>query len=121
MKLLPTWALMAFVVIGLFGCGTTRDVVREPVTTVTTQVAVIPDQMFETCKATQPPEKAAYIEASEAKRAQMLTIYSMMLLKNVKDCDNRLQAIKALQLKYLEIYKPATPPGGMDHFFDKGR
>lgn len=54
----------------------------------------IPTSLLTKCKAERPIDKDTYMKMSPMRREEYLVIYSVTLLSNLKDCDNKIGAVK---------------------------
>ena len=100
-NILVVVAILALISV-LTACGG-HETIRYVDRTVT-KVVTFPDHLLEPCKAAQPPLKTTYVDATDKEREQQLTDYSILLLKNVKDCDGKITQVRELQEKQKKIY-----------------
>lgn len=85
----------------LVGCTTPTAKI---ITIDKTKPIVIPKYLLEPCEATLPPDKDMYIKSSVSEREELLIVYSVALLINLKECDNQITAIRKLQEKTVNTY-----------------
>ena len=97
------FSLFTLVIFSFVLTACTSNPAIQTVTVYKDKMVDIPESMLRKCPTTQPPEKKAYIESDPSKREQLMTNYSIELIKNIKDCNDQLTGIAELQAKQRKI------------------
>ncbi len=84
----------------LVACASTPTVVEK-----TKYVLVEPDEtMLNTCDSTKPPKKDEYVNNTLIDKENILYTYSISLLKDLSNCNNKIITIKNWFNQQKEIY-----------------
>ena len=81
--------------LALTGCAG-QEVIKT-VTQTKYQATKVPDEFFTKCPVTTPPKRADYVGLSYQEKENVLTTYSLTLLKDLDVCNDKLSKIKQLQ------------------------
>lgn len=85
------------------GCSTiTKEV---PVHITEVKVVTIPPELLTECVPSPPPNKETYISSDYMKKEDLLTNYCILLLNDIKTCNDKIAAIKSTSEKQKNIYK----------------
>ena len=87
---------LLFFLLTLTGCATKTVVKEVPVYTTKTVYVSIPGILYKENKLPSPPNREAFINASGEDREDLLTKYSLSLMKEIKACNADKRSIGAL-------------------------
>lgn len=65
----------------------------------------IPDNLLTKCFVTKPPAVKTYIAGTVNEKEDMLTVYSVSLIKDLKNCNDQISSIKEYQDRQVIIIK----------------
>lgn len=91
---------------------------KEVVTQYQDRIVDIPSSLLQPCPTTQPPDKAVYLQSTASKREELITNYSINLIKDVKNCNDQLKSISDLQVKERNIITPPVQKSTADKITD---
>lgn len=95
--------LMTFLLFGLTGCATTPE--TRTVTEYKIKPIAVSEALLLPCSTTPPPSVDDYLYLDVTDREDLLTNYTISLIKDVELCNNRLRLIKSIQDKQLQLYQ----------------
>lgn len=78
------------------GCGIIPKYNKLEVNKTDVVYVTIPDELLKPCEPDKPLDTKSYLELKIWEREQVLTEYSISLLKTIKDCDLQITKIKEL-------------------------
>ena len=87
---------LLFFLLTLTGCATKTVVKEVPVYTTKTVYVSIPEILYKENKLPPPPSRQAFINATGEDREDLLTKYSLSLMKEIKACNSDKRSIGAL-------------------------
>lgn len=112
-ELFRTLVGLSLVILALFGMTGCGGHANERVVDNTKVVLVtFPDALLESCGASQPPAVADYVNGTDDDRKRLLVSYTILLQKDIKNCDDRFKQLKQLQDKQKAIYSHQTQSVG---------
>lgn len=105
MKSYVTWLVLVLTVCFLSACAPVQS--RPPVENVKVVVIDIPEALLAACEVTPPPAKDSYLASTQEARLELLRIFSINLLTDLKSCNGQLKKIQDLQTKQRLIHLPS--------------
>lgn len=95
--------ITALFTIGLIGCASSQE--TKVAHTVETKLIQIPIELLHTCEVTPPPNKKDYLKTDLEGREELLVKYAQHLLLDLRNCDDKIAAIKQWQTNVGKIYE----------------
>lgn len=80
----------------LTGCATSPKYDKLEVSKVDVVYVTIPEELLTPCKPEKPLDRESYLKLKTWEREQVLTEYSVSLLKTIKECNININKIKDL-------------------------
>ena len=102
-----TALLSILIITSLSGCGLFEQK-QEPKVIYKTTVIAPPDNLIIDCLVEPPPNKEAYMAATDKEREKMLAAVIQTQFKNTFVCNNRLKELRAWKVKQLDMYNTPT-------------
>jgi hypothetical protein len=87
----------------LSGCSTPRPIERVVYKTEI-KVIEVPSNLLKPCLVHQPPKETDYLESNIDDKEDLLTNYTILLLGDLKNCNDQLGLIKDFQDHQKQLY-----------------
>ena len=96
-----TYVVLLLLTIPITGCSTTPK--ERMVYKLETLYIELPDILVEDCNIPTPPDKTKYINSTDVNKENMLTEYTIELLRSIGECNNKIRTIRELNEQFKKL------------------
>lgn len=94
---------LLFLTLLLVGCATPPQPVA--VTKVETKVIKLPNHLKTPCFVTAPPDRTTYPTLTYRQKEDMMTVYAINLLNDLKNCNIKIEQINSFEEEQIQLLK----------------